>query len=596
MYNLSEGDLLPPPKVKWEGTMGKREIIGTTVFLLFLLACNLPASAMPTATRAPAQASEAASPSRQPAPSPAPADGFYDIGTASLIDLYVSPSGSDQNDGLSRAAPLKTIGAAWARIPQGVLSSTGYRLNLLPGEYPCEGNCINFLSGRHGTLAFPIMLQAADGTGTVKLLGGLNILDVSYLYLLDLTLEAGREAGAAFGNNVLHIERGDHVLLRGLTLHGPQTCITDQCSDIQEVLKVNQSQYVYLEQSELSGAFQTVLDFFSVQYGHLLANHIHHSGGRCAYLKGGSAYFQVEGNEFDDCVEAGFQAGEGSNLAFMQAPWLHYEAYDIKVVNNLFQNINGAGLSVSGGYNILMAYNTLYRVGMEDASGRPWALAQFIRGARGCYAADEFGGEKGTQARCQQLLDEGGWGTAALGEDNGGEWIPNRNIYIMNNLFYNPSGASTQFVQFVVNGPLALPGQAGDLPNPSRTDENLIIRGNVIWNKPIAEGGLLGDNNGSGNIGCGDDNPTCNAAELMAENTINVFEPQLVDPAHADFHPTAEANLHAVHAAPIPDFSWSDAPAQPSVPSGTLSNQVTLDYDHRLRAADGIVGAFDGQR
>jgi len=394
---------------------------------------------------------------------------------------------------------------------------------------------------------------------------------------------------------VLHVEKGDHILLRRLALHGPQKCITDECNDIQEVLKINQSQYVYLEQSELSGTFQTVLDFFSVQYGHLLANHIHLSGGRCAYLKGGSAYFQVEGNEFSDCVEAGFQAGESSNLAFMQTPWLHYEAYDIKVVNNLFHDIHGAGLSVSGGYNILMAYNTLYRVGMDDANGRPWALVQLIHGSRGCYPADEFGGESGTRSHCQEALDQGAWGTAALGDGNGGEWIPNRNVFIMNNLFYNPAGSTTRYAQFVVNGPLVPPEQTQNIPTPSRTDDNLIVRGNVIWNASIEEGGLLGDNNGSGNIGCRDDNPTCNTAQLLDENSINVFEPQLRDPANCDFHPRTESNLLAVHAYPIPDFGWGDAPVAPSVPPGNPGNQVLLDYDHLPRVANGIVGALGVQ-
>ena len=570
----------------------KRLIAVAAMVFVVLGACNLPVVEGPTETQSQGPVNQPTAPSTPPTVSNPSFADFYEIGTPSLQDLFVSPSGTDENDGLSRATPLKTIGAAWAKIPPGVLNATGYRLNLLPGKYPCEGDCINYFSGRHGTLAFPVLLQAADGPGTVTILGGLNIADVSYLYLLDLTLEAGREAGAAFGNNVLHVEKGDHILLRGLALHGPQQCITDQCNDIQEVLKINQSQYVYLENSELSGAFQTVLDFFSVQYGHLLANRIHLSGGRCAYLKGGSAYFQVEGNEFSDCVEAGFQAGEGSNLAFMQAPWLHYEALDIKVVNNLLRDIHGAGLSVSGGYNILMAFNTLYRVGMEDAGGRPWALAQLIHGARGCYAADEFRGENGTQARCQQLLDLGGWGTAALGEENSGEWIPNRNIYIMNNLFYNPGGAATRYVQFVVNGPLVPPAQTRNLPNPSRTDENLIIRGNVIWNEPIEAGGLLGDNNGTGNIGCGEDNPTCNTVQLLAENTINVFEPQLRDPANGDFHPMGDSNLLAVGADAIPDFTWADAPLAPMVPGGNLVNEVNRDYDQTVRLADGVVGAF----
>jgi hypothetical protein len=572
--------------------MERRIAVTTIVVLLAVTACSAPMMTTPRVDKPTSQVSAPTAPPSQPLAGGSSVADLYDIGQPLLKDLYVSPSGSDENDGLSRSAPLKTIGAAWAKIPEGTLSATGYRIQLLPGTFPCEGDCINYFAARYGTAEFPILLQAIDGPGTVTLFGGLNLYDVSYLYLLDLTLEAGREAGAAFGNNVLHIERGGHILLRGLTLHGPQKCVTDQCNDIQEVLKVNQSQYVYLEQSELSGAYQTALDFFSVQYGHIKANRIGSSGGRCAYLKGGSAYFLVEGNEFHDCVEAGFQAGEGSNLAFMQSPWLHYEAYDIKVVNNLLHDIRGAGLSVSGGYNILMAYNTLYRIGMEDEGGRPWALAQFIHGARGCYAADEFDGESGTQARCQGLLDEGGWGTAALGEENSGEWIPNRNIYLMNNLFYNSGGAATRYVQFVVNGPIDPPAQSRNIPVPSFSDSNLVIRGNVIWNTPIEAGTLVGDNNGSGNIGCRDDNPTCNAAQLMVENTINAFEPHLRDPANGDFAPTSNSNLLAVRAVPIPDFSWGDPPLAPPVPPGNLGNQIARDFNGLPRTSEGVVGAF----
>lgn len=519
-------------------------------------------------------------------------DGPYSIGQPSLADLYVSPTGNDANSGLNRAAPLQTIGAAWSRVPEGTLSGTGYRLNLLPGTYPCEGDCINYFADRTGTVAFPIILQAADGPGTVTLKGGLNLYNVHYLYLLDLALWAGQEAGAAFGNNVLHIEQGDHVLLRGLTLKGPLDCITDACNDIQEVLKVNQAQHLYVEKCDIAGAYQTTLDLFSVQYGHLLDSRIHHSGGRCAYLKGGSAYFRVAGNEFDDCREAGFQAGEGSNLAFMQSPWLHYEAYDIKVYNNLFHDVHGAGLSVSGGYNILLAHNTLYRVGLDDEGGRTWPLVQLVHGWRGCVPADEFAGDAGTRARCEDLLAQGGWGTATLGYGGGGDWIPNRNVLILNNLFYNPSGSGTHYVQFVVNGPINPPSHAQNMPKPSSTDTGLVIRGNIVWNTPLENAGLVGDNNGSGNIGCTEENPTCSPAQLQLENQINKIDPRLRDPAQGDYRLLAGSAACAVAAVALPAFGWDDAPAHPQVPAGYLDNAMSRDRDGVLRGPAAPPGAF----
>lgn len=515
----------------------------------------------------------------------------YTIGTPTLTELYVSPSGNDSNDGTSRSTPLQTIGAAWGRIPLGTLNGTGYRINLLPGSFPCEGDCINFFSSRHGAYAFPIILRAADGPGTVTLLGGLNLYDVRYLYLLDLTLRAGNDVGAAFGNDVLHIELGDHILMRGLQVQGPQACIDDVCNDMQEVLKVNQSQYVYLEESDLSGTQQTALDYVSVQHGHVIDSHIHYTGGRCAYVKGGSAYLIFARNEFDDCREAGLQIGEGTNLAFMESPWLHYETYDIKVINNLIHGIQGAGLSVVGSFNILLAYNTLYRVGLDNPlSGQTWSLAQFIHGSRSCIQADEWGGAAGTAARCQAQLDAGGWGTAVVG--GGGDWIPNRNVRVYNNLFYNPPGTGTHYVHLVVNGPVSPPAQTANIPNPSLADDHLEFRGNLIWNQPIEPAGLVGDNNGSGNIGCQPANATCNELELLADNGINVLEPQLRDPTAGDFHPIQGGNLFTVAARAIPDFTWTDAPFPPAVPAGNSDNQVLQDADGRTRPTGGVVGAY----
>lgn len=41
--------------------------------------------------------------------------------------------------------------------------------------------------------------------------------------------------------------------------------------------------------------------------------------------------------------------------------WINYDAYNIKVTNNIVHDVWGAGLSVWGGSNILLAHNTLYK-------------------------------------------------------------------------------------------------------------------------------------------------------------------------------------------------------------------------------------------
>jgi len=506
----------------------------------------------------------------------------------SPADLYVDPVfGDDAHAGTSESTPLRTISEAWTRATE-VLSGSGVRINLMPGTYPCEpdeasGDCENYFSNLIGAEDRTVTLRALKGPGTVLIRGGMDIAQVSHVSLLDLTLQAGGDFPTnASGNNVLHLADADHILLHGLTLKGPDG-ITDMDNTIQEVLKVNQADHFDLEESDLSGTFQTVLDYFSVQYGSILRNRIHRSGGRCAYLKGGSAYFRIDGNEFYDCREAGFQTGEGSDFPVMRPPFLHYEAYDIKIVNNLFHDIYGAGLSAAGGYDILMAYNTLYRIGLTDEQGRSWALAQFIHGSRGCTPTDEIPDPGGV---CASLAAQGGWGPdqSAGGQDV----IPNRNVFVFNNVFYNPAPAQTDYQQLTVFALVDVPPPFVNIPNPSAADDNLRLWGNVIWNGPPDL--PLGVEDPS--AGCRDSNPTCNAAQLRADNTINAVEPLLADPANGDFHPAPGSPLLAVPSVAIPDFSGDDRPFPPPTPPGDYSNAVSTDRDGRARPAGGPPGAY----
>lgn len=61
------------------------------------------------------------------------------------------------------------------------------------------------------------------------------------------------------------------------------------------------------------------------------------------------------------CGQAGLAVGYSSSSSDMIAPWLQYHTYGVKVTNNVIHDVWGAGLSVYGGYNVLMAHNTLYK-------------------------------------------------------------------------------------------------------------------------------------------------------------------------------------------------------------------------------------------
>ena len=489
--------------------------------------------------------------------------------TASVtpVVLWVDPvAGSDAAAGTARTAALRTLTAAWGRVPSGAALAVPYTIKLVPGTYS-EDIVPGWMDDRHGTAAAALVLTAADGPGTVTL-PALNIHGCSYLQLSGLTVESGGTPESG-GGNTLHFEACDHVLIDRCTVRGLGD--REAYTTPQETVKANQCSYLTIQDSDVSGAWNPAVDFVAVQYGSIVRNKIHRAGDWGIYLKGGSAYFTIAGNEIYDCFNGGFTAGQGTGFEFMVSPWIHYEATDIKFVNNVVHDTEGAGMGVNGSYNVLLAWNTLYRVGRRSHA------IELVQGSRSCG---------GDTVRCAALLAEGGWGTATPG-DAGAQPIPNRNVFVFDNLLYNPPGYQSQWTQFALPGTLATaPGS--NIPTPARADDNVVIRGNLIWNGPVdLPLGIGGDGEG-GQPG----NPTCTAALVLAQNAIHTVQPVLVDPAGGDFRVAASCDLSGAATVAVPDFAGGDRPARPLAPQGDLSNAVTSDAVGSPRAAGDPPGAY----
>jgi cysteine-rich repeat protein len=482
---------------------------------------------------------------------------YYDRGAPVLEDIWVDPvGGNDAASGATRLTAVRTLSEAWGRVPASTtLATTGYRIRLVAGTYAAP-DVPNYFESRWGTFANPVVIESADGPGTA-LLPALNIFDCRYLYLDGLHVSAG-------GGDVLHCEQCDHFLVHDVTVRG-----TDPASlAVQETVKINQSQYVFLEDSDISGAWDNAVDYVGVQYGHLQGNVIHDAGDWCLYTKGGSAYLRIEGNELYDCGNGGYTAGQGTGFEFMTSPWLHYEAYDIRFVNNLIRDTDGAGMGVNGGYNVLLAYNTLLRTGSISH------ILELVFGLRSC---------DGNTSACNAHLSAGGWGTAGGGE----EPIPNRNVFVYQNVWYNPAPFLSQWQHLAIYGPRN-PSPSSNIPSPAPTDTNAQIRGNVIWNGPVSHPlGIEG-----GDQGCQPANPSCNAAQLVADNEINTMEPQFVNASGGDLRPAPAGNLYSAPTYALPSFPGGDLPASPVVPPGDLANTVTRDFTGAPRSPASPPGAF----
>jgi len=439
----------------------------------------------------------------------------FDIGTPTVTDLWVDPAGgSDTNAGTSRVAAFRTLTAAWNRVPINTPLTSGFRINLVAGTYP-ESAVPNYWESRHGTATAPVILQAADGAGTARL-PNINMFDCQYVYMIGLHLSAG-------GGDVLHLEACEFILIRDTTIQGFGDI--NNYNSPQEALKANQSQHLYIENSDISGGYDNAVDFVAVQYGHVVGSKIHRAGDWAMYAKGGSAYLTIAGNEIFDAGTGGFTAGQGTGFEFMVAPYLTFEASDIRFVHNVVHDTQGAGFGVNGGSNILIAHNTLYRVGARSHA------IEVVHGSRSC---------DGDVATCSRYPAAGGWGTSVPGAD---EPIPNENVFILNNVVLNPDGSMSQWQHFTVAEPRT-PSIGSNIPSPARADTNLQIRGNVIWNGPA--GHSLGIDSG----------PL--ASDILAHNAINTLRPVLVDPEGGDYRLAASFALP--NPVPLPTLPGGSPP------------------------------------
>lgn len=489
-------------------------------------------------------------------PPPVPGSRLaYDIGNPTWRDVFVDPvNGNDDHDGHDRQQAFQSLRSAWLSLPETPLTEA-VRLRLVTGSYREA-----YLEARHGTYQNPILIEPADGPGTVTFEpkgpegGGLQFFDASYVYLQDFRVRVE-------GGDGLHLEQCDHVLFRRLRV----SSVRSEGQD--ETVKINQSSHIFIEDSDISDAGDNCIDLVAVQHGHIVRNKLHNAQDWVIYLKGGSAYFTVEGNEIYGGGTGGLTCGQGTGFQFMSPPWIHYEAYDIKVINNLIHDCDGAGLGVNGGYNILMAHNTLHRVGARSH------MAEFVHGSRGCDGNDV--------GACRPLLELGGWG----GIDEGGQFIPNKNVLFLNNVVHDPTGFTTGGQFLSVAGPLTPPA-GSNVPGPSRADDGLVIRGNIFWALPADL--ALGIEDPA--QGCRDG--SCTEAQLRAENHFNDLEPEFVDAAAGNFRPRPGGRLASQSAVPIPDFSWADAPTRPAVPLGNLDNRVTRDRTGANRPAGSPPGAL----
>jgi hypothetical protein len=503
----------------------------------------------------------------------AKADDDYVIGNPDLKEIWVDPvHGVDlPGRGSIRTLAYKSLRIAWGSIPENeTLTNTGFVIKLVPGNYLPDDVPAEFQSVL-GTAEFPVIITAADDTGSVNL-PSIDVTSCKFLYFIGLNIIHN---GGSQGTYAMSFRRCDHILLRDCHLYGSDSTSLDTAF---YGARFYQCPHTYIEHCEIAHPSGAAIDLYAVEHGHIKQSDLHNFGGSGIIIRGGSAYFTIEENAIAYGAKAAVQfyvRDTTIGLDNMVMPWVHYEAYDIKCFNNIIHHINGPGLSCNGGYNILFAFNTLYQTGLNSP------LITLSQARRGTAVDQEFS---------KEYIDAGGWGTwywYTTGEDSASAPIPNKNIFIYNNIFSNDSASAQP--HFSVSGPLQPKAINASCPRPALADDNVVIKGNIIWNgekeKP------LGIN---ANSGCGSSNPSCNEEQLINDNLINIAEQKFVDPDHEIFRPVPGSIAFTISKNfPIPDFSWADIPPSPVVPAGNISNTIKMDRDSNLRTLNNpIPGAY----
>ena len=369
--------------------------------------------------------------------------------------------GADRNPGTARR-PLRTVAAAWQRIPQARELARPVRVVVRAGRYGAKA-LPNYWESRWGTRDAPIVVQ---GRGKVSF-ASVNLYDLRWVAF----------AGIGFTDkyDLFHCELCRHVLLTRSRLVGSPR-------DLHENVKVNQSQHIAITHSFISGADDNAIDFVAVQYARISGNTIEHANDWCAYAKGGSAFVLVAHNRIRHCGTGGFTAGQGTGFQFMTPPFIRYEAYGIEVLDNAISDVAGAGVGVNGGYDVVVARNRMWDVGTRSH----WIEVGY--GSRSCdgQPGDDW------RDRCAANLAAGGWGTTRVDDGTNYVRIPDRHVWVLGNVIDNPRRQGDQI--FNVAEPFSGDSQDGSGLGDVRADDDLTIAGNLIAGRGLPPGTDAGSN------------------------------------------------------------------------------------------------------
>jgi len=259
--------------------------------------------------------------------------------------VYVSPSGSDSNNGLTPRKPLQSTAAAFAKAGPGV------RLNFAAGTYGCSASLRN-ITGGPGS---PVMIYASDGPGTARFNcnggPGLLIDTVHGLIVEGIEISNANDHGlhiqttnpAPDGSNL-----SSDIVVHNTTIHDVALA----------AIKNSQSIRFYA----IGDTFYNTpggMMVESVAAGNvILSNNEGYNGLAFDEIKGGAQGGIIYRNCVHDSPNGIIAGGDETGTQFLINPNVTYEAQNLQIWDNVIVNTPGYVFRIVGCQHCTIANNS----------------------------------------------------------------------------------------------------------------------------------------------------------------------------------------------------------------------------------------------
>lgn len=284
-------------------------------------------------------------------------------------EIYVSPSGNDGNDGLTRTTALQSTAAAISRLAPGV------RLNFTAGTYDCTNAYVANFSG--GT-AQPASIRSVDGPRLATFnCGGSNefLLDNVQGFIFEgVEITNSPTYGIQIMTDSGNIPNNlsSDVVVHNCYIH--DVGLAD--------VKGGQSQNITLISNTLgaTGYGRDNAEFVAVDNVILAGNEGYGAGG-FDEVKGGAHGAIIFANYIHDSLDGIDLGGAETGTQFLVDPSVDFEAENVQAWDNVIANVNDGAFRFWGCHNCTAANNTFWAPTPNSAFRLLWDNFEYPDGS-----------------------------------------------------------------------------------------------------------------------------------------------------------------------------------------------------------------------